>query len=715
MDFLQLKQIEFDNYCEEWYESVFNDNDSFLNSPILSNLENIQKANIYFKENKKMTIQMIALKTRNIELFEHFKYLEYNIFEDLDFLNPIKNNFFMMLNHDSKLYLNLIFNYEQNKKWFKYIDYLRFHIFNNHFDEFNINQINQFGDNFLSLNIKNHDFIFFKNQYLKTLFEKIKNNKLNIEHQDFEGNNIIHLIIKYCNFLQESSDDFIDFILKLNKTHMFEVPNKDNMTPLMFIFKYNKFKFFKDFIFSNLHNLDIFNIDQIDKFGNNCLYYLSKNNYYTKNYINIINTIFRNLKNIHIVNCQNEALFVKLLTINDYTLKHHLISTLVERIKNNNDFSIFEYIDTKNNMNALMYFFIFIQNTNYQLSEELIMDILNYPKNNFYLKTNDGFNIFNITFNRFTDNVIDYILKKLNYDIELYKDIKPFMEKISIDFYYADSIINYYCQSNTFNNTFLTINNNLKINYRYQTKEMLKNNDTFLTNFKNNDFIKIILKNSKDDEEFLSHTNNYGTNFFKKVIESNNDDLTSYIIELKIKIPQKLFEIKDNESTLLMSALDNNNVDMACYLLTGNFINIEEMKKYISTIIDFKISRYNQIVKTIKKSAFTQMLLCKSIYGKNKKNNKFDKSIILNNIVKINLIDFRQNLKLFKYSYLNDKDSHKNTILYDNYDSINTAYSLILNIYKKYVIDDLKKKNIDINLQIPDELFEHQYQHVFDI
>ena len=50
-------------------------------------------------------------------------------------------------------------------------------------------------------NIKNHDFVFLKNQYLKTLLEKIKNNKFNIEHQDFEENNIIHLIIKKLKVL----------------------------------------------------------------------------------------------------------------------------------------------------------------------------------------------------------------------------------------------------------------------------------------------------------------------------------------------------------------------------------------------------------------------------------------------------------------------------------------------------------------------------------
>ncbi len=688
--------FEFELLCDEWYENIFSDDTNshqvYLNSPILKDLKSIENANIYFKNNNNMTIQMIALKSNNIDLFTIFDKLNYDYLNDLSYTNSIGNNFFMMLTIDSRLYSNLFSN-NIFSKWSRFIRNLQKKIINEYIDKINFKQVNIFGDSCWTLFAKNNNFILNNIDYLTIIKTYIVKNKisvhdLNLEHQDKDGNSIIHLTLFNHNF----EYFFINFLETFDYLYLLGTPNNNNMTPLMLIIKNNLLRTF-NYVFSYLEYL---NIDQIDIYGNNCLFYLKNNHYYSKIHIKHFTDIYTKIKNFNIINNNNESLFIKLIK------GIGLFDVVVSTLKNRNDFSVFNYIEKKNNISALMYFFSNLhQYNNYEFkNKELLYEIIDYEHNHILHKDNEGFNVFNFAI-KLTDNELKIkILKRLNYDIELYKSMnEKYLNKYNRIYFYTystDGILAQLADSRDKNDLLIKeiFNNISNINYKYQDDKLKIKNNTYLTHAlssKNNKvFVNELIKICKDDYEYINHTSNNGFNFIESSISFGYKDYCNIIINNNIKIDKKYYQIKTSEKSLLMHSIYNEDIDMSHYIIYNSPLSNDEMKKYISHIatLEVKNSIFN------KTSAFIEFITSNLLYDGNLSKTK--NTEVFSKILNMGIFNLRENIIVFdkiinnKTKYLkNSKKSHEN---------IKKGFKVICDKYQKDVLNIIKNNNDIINL-----------------
>lgn len=707
---------EFENICEEFYDQVLNNDENYLKSTIFLTLENILKANQYFKMNKKMTIQMIATKTLNPDLFKIFVDKNYDVLQELDFTNSIGNNFLMMLN---KGFYSNHFLFMNNKytKWNNFSKGLQNLIFQKHLDKFNIQQVNIFGDNCFTIFTKNDSFIFNDFKFLEILTKNINNKKINIEdlnltHCDKDGNTIIHLYLLKKISIEWS---FLQFLNDFKMWHIFSIPNNDNITPLMLIFKFNLNKTLNalfDFNYFKNQSIEHLNINHTDNNGNNCLHYISSSHYFSKFKKQHIIQIYSNLEKLNQINKNNISLFVKLMNINS------LFNDIIEIIVKRKDFTVFDYIEINTNNSALMYFlYFYLLNRNSILNRNNIMEILNYSNNHLLLKNKFGLNILHFSIKIFDLETNKIIMKKLNYDFDLYKNIdsKDWFQNIHSEYnntsnqsylyeYYDKNIlcsimyffVNSYSQISNKNYKDnleplidFIFNKISEIDYKYQDSLMTKTNDTYLilSTFRSNKFIvDKLLQICKNDDDYINHQNKQNEDFITHSIK-NNQEISNLIIKYNLTIQPKLFEVQKNKDTLLIMAIKNNNIDMAYYLIKDNkSLSNDDLQKYIGSIV---YTNYSY------KSAFSEMALNENFYSGNlnKEKNKF----IFQTILFMNLDDFKNNLEMFNKNYIS-----KNVKLDVNKKSLKKAYGLFYQHYQRRYIKQINSQ-LD-NFNIPNDL-----------
>ncbi len=734
---------EFKNSCEEWYEDILNEENNHLNSPILSNLQNIFKANEYFKNTKKMTIQMIAFRTNDIKLFKHLTDLNYNVLNDLNFTNSAGNNFLMCITQNlrtASLFDNL---------WFKFTKDLKKNIIEKHLNKINLKNINIFGDNYFTLLVKNN-FFFVKDcfdKYFNVFLEK--NTKYNIDdlgidHCDKEGNNFIHLFL--------SSDDLnysiINFLVKYKKTNLLGIPNHNNITPLMLMFKYNRIQTlnvlydFNLFYENNIFNENIFNIFHFDDYGNNCLFYLTKYNY-TNKLKRVIKSIILNFDTLNIINTNNESLFIKLLLNNNFTYM------VFEFLYSKKEFSVFNYIDKKTNNTAIMYFMYvlgyFYQAYNFENKDKYLNDLIDYENNHIQHKNNYGYNIFNFTVKYLNTELNTKILKKLNYDIELYKANTNDESQIGYNdgYFWGQNSINYSIlyylinskSTNVFGTSILnkTIDNMINeifdnipnINYKYQDDVMKKTDDTYLTlcltSSKNELMVEKLFQLCKNDYDYINHTSNTNnklglkkSNFIITSVTKNYENYLNTFMNLNLVIDQKYFDIIDKETTLLISAIQHKNIDFAYYLIHDNINNIKKINKYLGTIIESKQKN------KVPKSAFCELLMCTEFYS-----GSLDKPknlYVFKKIVTMSNLYLRNNIKLFNNYYIKHDSLGKaysdllfkqSPIIKTQMENIDKAFQLIFSSFKKRINKDLSAQFNSFDL--PEKLSHLVFDLIYDI
>jgi hypothetical protein len=230
-----------------------------------------------------------------------------------------------------------------------------------------------------------------------------------------------------------------------------------------------------------------------------------------------------------------------------------------------------------------------------------------------------------------------------------------------------------------------------KINYKYQDEVMIKSNDNYLTlcllSPKNDLMVENLLKLCKDDYDFINYTNSKKYNFIITSVTKNYVNYLNSFMNLNIVIDQKYFDIIDKETTLLISAIQHNNIDIAYYLIKDNkSLSNNDLKKYMGSII---YTNYSY------KSAFSEIALNENFYSENlnKEKNKF----IFQTILSMNLNDFKQNIKMFNKNYIKDT---KNIKIGINKKSLKKAFEIFYQHYQKRYIKHLNSKLNDFNIPI---------------
>ncbi len=660
---------------------------------------------------------MIALKSQKIKIFMIFSEFGYNYLNDLNFTNSIGNNFFMMLTTDFIFYSNLFTNCSF-ESWSKFINTLHQKILNEYIKINNFKQVNIFGDNCWTLFIKNYKLHLNKYNYLSYLKKQISNKNiyiddLNLEHQDKEGNNIIHLILNNNRDLQHF---FVDFLYNNDLIHILGTPNNDNITPLMLMFKNNLLKSF-NYTYSYL---DYLNIDQLDKYGNNCLFYLNNNHNYSKKHKLYLTNIYTKINKFNIINNNNESLFVKLIK------SPGLFDIALLALRNKKDFSVFDYIDKKYNISTLMLFIAnFYQHSNNLIeNKELLNNIIDYENNHILHKDNEGFNVFIFAFRLNDFNLKIKILKRLNYDIELYKSMKLKHLNLYNKILLYTSNFNY-----DFDNNYPGIltqlsssrgsedlliyeifNNIPNINYKYQDEKLKKTNDTYLTyslsSKKNKVFVHELFKLCKDDYEYINHTSNKNFNFIISSIEYGYNEYLENIIRHNIQIDKKYYELINNKKSLLITAIYNCDINIAHYLIFNSPLNKDDLKKYIAHIV------YEDITKKLPTSAFIEFMLSKLLYDGNLSKTK--NSQVFAEILNMGIFDLRENMIIFEKFILNNKLKLKNTrIKADILETYKKGFEVVFNKYKKDVSNKIKYYSNILN--ITSDLNNSIFNIVFDI
>lgn len=560
----------------------------------LKNINNLYTINIFYKKYlyKKMFIKFnkYLFLTSELTLIQNVG----NKFE----LIYIDNNNFYILNETKQFLIineNIITlsdfdNNNQNKLLFNY--YNGYLSVNNKY-----------------VNISNNKIILSNNKNDKVYFIEVNEEKIYSILESIRSNSFL------INSLNENDFKLVDnnfnnlLFLLLNDDYL-----SDNQNSLFLINKMT----FHELSYSTIHfNALFYSI----LFGN----------------IEIINELIKKGFDINITNINNKnGLFfsknlktLKLLFKLGINYKHrdcnndlfifcdNFINSIKESKENKEIFSflgkynILEQLDTNNNT-------FLINICKYKFNENTIKILIDNTQNLIQIN-NEGENAFGLICNLYNDDLINYMINKLN---ELYPNIpycpnnnyKILLQCIKYKFY--DILFNILNHDNRLiiNNNIIFTNNLIKhiFKNKYITLHILNNLNIYghiFNDYKEDDIdLLIILLINKYD----NITNHITYNFFKNIIEfiqskPNNiklHNLTKKYINddfvLKIIKEKNYIDIEVNSLNLLSCCISLNFYNSAIYILTNN---LETNTDYILTMICIEM-KYPEIFYLILKKSF---------------------------------------------------------------------------------------------------------------